>query len=88
MSESTRWGPSDQCFRRRAKRGVRNERGPWILAPAANRFRGDALPENAVPMRRLIHRQKTEGGPGTPYVRFKTAPDSPGRIGRDADGVP
>ncbi|CAL9498274.1 hypothetical protein [Streptomyces sp. enrichment culture] len=65
-----------------------NELGLWTLALAANRFRSDALPENAVTMRQLIHKQKTEGEPGTPYVHFKVDPDSPDRIERDADGVP
>lgn len=65
-----------------------NELGLWTLALAANRFRSDALPENAVTMRQLIHKQKTEGDPGTPYVHFKTDLDSPDRIERDSDGVP
>jgi hypothetical protein len=65
-----------------------NELGLWTLALAANRFRSDALPENAVTMRQLIHKQKTEGEPGTPYVHFKVDLDDPDRIARDADGVP
>ncbi|WP_030856895.1 hypothetical protein [Streptomyces sp. NRRL S-37] len=65
-----------------------NELGLWTLALAANRFRSDALPENAVTMRQLIHKQKTGGAPGTPYVHFKVDLDSPDLIERDADGVP
>ncbi|WP_086564869.1 hypothetical protein [Streptomyces africanus] len=65
-----------------------NELGLWTLALAANRFRSDALPENAVTMRQLIHKQKTEGQDSTPYVHFKVDLDSPDRIERDADGVP
>jgi hypothetical protein len=62
--------------------------GLWTLALAANRFRSDALPENAVTMRQLIHKQKTEGQAGTPYVHFKVDLDSPDQIERDGDGVP
>jgi hypothetical protein len=65
-----------------------NEVGLWTLALAANRFRGDALPENAVTMRQLIHKQKTDGQTGTPYVHFKVDLDDPDRIARDPDGVP
>ncbi|WP_039933171.1 hypothetical protein [Streptomyces viridochromogenes] len=65
-----------------------NELGLWTLALAANRFRSDALPENAVTMRQLIHKQKTEGEAGTPYVHFKTDLGEPDQIERDADGVP
>lgn len=65
-----------------------NELGLWTLALAANRFRSDALPENAVTMRQLIHKQKTESEAGAPYVHFKVDLASPDQIERDANGVP
>ncbi|MFC9681933.1 hypothetical protein [Streptomyces sp. NPDC056948] len=65
-----------------------NELGLWTLALAAERFRSDALPENAVTMRQLIHKQKDGGVAITPYVHFKVDLASPDKIERDDDGVP
>ncbi|MFF3328558.1 hypothetical protein ACFYWX_03195 [Streptomyces sp. NPDC002888] len=65
-----------------------NERGLWILALAAERFRSDALPENAVTMRQLIHKQKSGGGSSTPYVHFRLDLDSHDKIERDGNGMP
>ncbi|MFC5219209.1 hypothetical protein [Streptomyces coerulescens] len=65
-----------------------NELGLWTLALAANRFRSDALPENAVTARQLIRQERTGDVPGSPYVHFKVDLDSDDRIERDADGVP
>ncbi|WP_329338913.1 hypothetical protein OG252_25340 [Streptomyces sp. NBC_01352] len=65
-----------------------NELGLWTLALAANRFRSDALPENAVTARQLIRQEKTGDVSDTAYVHFKVDLDSPDKIARDADGVP
>ncbi|WP_245235955.1 hypothetical protein [Streptomyces durhamensis] len=65
-----------------------NELGLWTLAFAAERFRSDALPENAVTMRQLIHKQKTGATARAPYVHFKVDLAQPDRITRDATGVP
>ncbi|MGW7816798.1 hypothetical protein ACWGLF_01460 [Streptomyces puniciscabiei] len=65
-----------------------NELGLWTLAYAAERFRSDALPENAVTMRQLIHKQKTGAPAATPYVHFKVDLAEPDKIARDAAGVP
>ncbi|MFG2131017.1 hypothetical protein ACGFNV_24805 [Streptomyces sp. NPDC048751] len=65
-----------------------NERGLWILALAAERFRSDALPENAVTMRQLIHKQKSGDESDTPYVHFRLDLDSPDKIERDGNGMP
>ncbi|MET9964569.1 hypothetical protein ABZZ80_01230 [Streptomyces sp. NPDC006356] len=65
-----------------------NELGLWILALAANRFRSDALPENAVTARQLIRQERTGDVAETPYIHFKVDLDSDDRVERDADGVP
>ncbi|MEV5882390.1 hypothetical protein AB0L74_06655 [Streptomyces sp. NPDC052020] len=68
-----------------------NEAGLWTLALAAERFRGDSLPENAVTMRQLVHKQRTggaAGAAGVPYAHFKVDLLAADRIERDDDGVP
>lgn len=68
-----------------------NEVGLWTLALAAERFRGDSLPENAVTMRQLVHKQRTGGATGSggaPYAHLKVDLSAPDRIERDDDGVP
>ncbi|MFH0175290.1 hypothetical protein ACIA6D_08280 [Streptomyces cacaoi] len=65
-----------------------NELGLWTLALAANRFRSDDLPENAVTMRQLTRKEKSQDGTDTPYVHFKVDLEAEDKIARDADGVP
>ncbi|MFI2761070.1 hypothetical protein ACH5A3_19720 [Streptomyces echinatus] len=65
-----------------------NELGLWTLALAAERFRSDALPENAVTMRQLIHKQKTGATAPAPYVHYKIDLQAPDKIARDAAGIP
>ncbi|MEU1454630.1 hypothetical protein [Streptomyces avermitilis] len=65
-----------------------NELGLWTLALAANRFRSDALPENAVTARQLIRQEKTGGVADAPYAHFKADLNSPDQTERDTDGVP
>ncbi|MFF8729172.1 hypothetical protein ACF073_22125 [Streptomyces sp. NPDC015171] len=65
-----------------------NELGLWTLAQAAERFRGDELPENAVTMRHLTRRDSAQDPARTPYIHFRADPDADDKIARDADGVP
>lgn len=65
-----------------------NELGLWTLALAANRFRSDALPENAVTARQLIRQERTGDAAEPPYIHFKIDLDADDRIERDTDGVP
>ncbi|MEU6667008.1 hypothetical protein [Streptomyces sp. NPDC046727] len=65
-----------------------NELGLWTLALAANRFRSDALPENAVTMRHLTRRESAQDPAETPYVHFRVDLDAEDKIARDADGLP
>ncbi|MFF6972565.1 MULTISPECIES: hypothetical protein [Streptomyces] len=64
-----------------------NELGLWTLALAANRFRHDALPENAQVLRQLIRRDRSHQE-GTPYVHLKVDVTHPDKIARDEHGVP
>ncbi|MEU0740093.1 hypothetical protein [Streptomyces sp. NPDC006134] len=66
-----------------------NETGLWTLALAAERFRDDALPENAVTMRQLV-RQKTggTGGTGAHYAHYKVDLSRDDKIERDDDEAP
>ncbi|MFD5144392.1 hypothetical protein [Streptomyces sp. NPDC058401] len=65
-----------------------NERGLWTLALAANRFRSDALPENAATSRPLIHRDKALDDSTAPYVHYALDLEAEDKAARDADGVP
>ncbi|WP_217206457.1 hypothetical protein [Streptomyces sp. AC550_RSS872] len=65
-----------------------NELGLWTLALAANGFRSDALPENAVTARQLIRQERTGDVAEPPYVHFKVDLGSDDKIERDGDGVP
>ncbi|MFD8023429.1 hypothetical protein ACFV6G_23755 [Streptomyces lavendulae] len=65
-----------------------NELGLWTLALAANAFRGDALPENAVTLRQLIRKDPDVGAVGRAYVHFRVDLAQPDRIARDENGVP
>ncbi|MFD8971803.1 hypothetical protein [Streptomyces sp. NPDC059593] len=63
-----------------------NELGLWTLALAANRFRSDALPENAVTMRQLF-----SAAPQTtsdPYIHLKVDLDAADKEARGSDGMP
>ncbi|MFC0847368.1 hypothetical protein ACFH04_27225 [Streptomyces noboritoensis] len=64
-----------------------NELGFWTLALAANTFREDALPQNAVTRHSLTAKEPTEPTE-PPYVHFKVDLDAPDKIARNADGVP
>ncbi|MGW0395578.1 hypothetical protein ACWDYJ_32835 [Streptomyces sp. NPDC003042] len=66
-----------------------NEEGLWLLALAANRFRSDQLPENAVTYRQFIRKTKGTGAAdASAYVHFKADLAQPDRIARDQNGVP
>ncbi|MFE5892175.1 hypothetical protein ACFQ6E_24910 [Streptomyces sp. NPDC056462] len=65
-----------------------NGLGLWTLALAANRFRSDALPENAVTARQLIRQERTGDAAEPPYIHFKVDLSSDDWIERDTDGVP
>ncbi|MFE9218628.1 hypothetical protein ACFYN3_20010 [Streptomyces lavendulae] len=65
-----------------------NELGLWTLALAANAFRADALPENAVTLRQLIRKDPDVGAVGRAYVHFRVDLAQPDRIARDENGVP
>ena len=61
-----------------------NELGLWLLATAANTFREDDVPQNAVPRLSL-----TGGDRGQkPYAYFKLDLAQSDRVARDASGVP
>ncbi|MBD0745968.1 hypothetical protein [Streptomyces sp. CBMA152] len=64
-----------------------NELGLWTLALAANTFRENALPQNAVTRHSLTAKESAEPTE-TPYVYFKVDLDAPDKIARNADGVP
>jgi hypothetical protein len=64
-----------------------NELGLWTLASAANTFRSDDVPRNAVTKRGLIGKNVTES-PEQPYQYFKVDLDAPDKIAKDDDGVP
>jgi hypothetical protein len=68
-----------------ARRG--NELGLWTLALAANTFRSDALPQNAVTKRSLVGRP-VPASAEPPYVYPRIDLNAPDRIARDPDGVP
>jgi hypothetical protein len=64
-----------------------NELGLWTLALTANRFRSNALPGNAQPVRQFVRRdRKDEEGPA--YVHFKVDLGQPDKVARDEYGVP
>ncbi|GAA3379465.1 hypothetical protein GCM10017750_33320 [Streptomyces racemochromogenes] len=65
-----------------------NELGLWTLALAANRFRSDALPTNAVTLRQLVQKERSAAGAGPSYIHFRTDLAQPDKIALDADGVP
>ncbi|MCX5297100.1 hypothetical protein OG898_11425 [Streptomyces sp. NBC_00193] len=64
-----------------------NELGLWTLALAAERFRSNSLPTNAVTMRQLTSQAKAPAGPGGVYIHFKTDLKEDDKLARDADGV-
>ncbi|MER5781778.1 hypothetical protein ABT104_08645 [Streptomyces mobaraensis] len=67
-----------------------NELGLWTLALAANRFRADGLPQNAVTLRQFIKRGKDgeNEDPATGYVHFRVDLDQPDKIARNDLGLP
>ncbi|MGC9501205.1 hypothetical protein [Streptomyces sp. WG7] len=65
-----------------------NEVGLWTLALAAERFRGDTLPENAVTMRQLTRKQQAGAAASGGYAHFRVDLTQQDRTARDDDGVP
>ncbi|WP_171172426.1 hypothetical protein [Streptomyces sp. I05A-00742] len=67
-----------------------NELGLWTLALAANRFRTDQLPQNAVTIRQFIRKgkEKEEQDAAAGYVHFTVDLARPDKIARDEVGVP
>ncbi|MFF4738866.1 hypothetical protein ACFY2W_23725 [Streptomyces sp. NPDC001262] len=64
-----------------------NELGIWTLALAANRFRSDALPENAQSVRQFV-RRGWQDDESRAYIHFKVALEQPDKVARDENGVP
>ncbi|MER5767564.1 hypothetical protein [Streptomyces sp. NPDC001985] len=64
-----------------------NVPGLWTLALAANRFRADQLPQNAVTLRQFIKREHEEDE-AIAYVHFKVDLSEPDKIARNEAGLP
>ncbi|MFQ6197818.1 hypothetical protein [Streptomyces sp. NPDC000405] len=64
-----------------------NESGLWTLALTANRFRSDALPENAQSVRQFVRRDRKDDE-GRAYVHLKVDMEQPDKVARDENGVP
>ncbi|MFD5236477.1 hypothetical protein [Streptomyces tendae] len=68
--------------------GQANEVGLWTLALAAQRFRDDTLPENAVTMRQLVRKPQGGGASDHAYAHFKTDLADKDKTAHDIDGMP